>query len=164
MNDMVLDVKEILTMISAEIPESVLKNTYLPLIIDPDPGVFNKRWILEVAGTAHNRVAILDAHNKIIGTVPPLRTFTRGDKSGNLNFNIGAAQAQIDRHAVYGNNLLSKILSISVDLSSTVSPELQNEWRQLLIKYGYEKYVAPDDKINGPKHKSAAVFIEIEDW
>lgn len=159
------DIDSILSIRSASIPEKVLKEVYLPLLFDPDPGAFNKRWILECAGSASNRVDILGLHDQVIGTVPPLRSSPVGDITNKLPHSLNEASLHIDRHAVSGTALLNRILAISVDLKTYVTPELQKEWIDLLIHYGYQdKILNLTDNHNGISDNDVGSFIEEDDW
>lgn len=137
-----------------KIPREVFIRNYAPLLFDPDPSVFNLRWVSEVASSPTHEVIMVDNVGNFLTFIPPLRATTL--KSLNLGpelsseLEVYAIQKSVKKNQ--SENRLINTLS-KLDLQISVTPELESRWRNLLIDCGFgellEQYSAesllPDD-------------------
>lgn len=133
--------KEILESSSRKVTEQLLKDRYLPLLFDPDPMVFNKAWIDEVAGCPHARVYIVNYADEVLGSVPPLRLAPISQIDSKVPAALNLIQRHMSQNSAHGQALLLATLPQIISLETQIGAENQNEWKELLIKYGYQQFI-----------------------
>jgi len=113
---------------------------YLPLIFNEDPGLFNHRWLNEVAGNPHARVYVVDGKtNKALFSVPPIRNSPLADTNSVVSQTLGYIQLEIQAKSVYGYALLEKTLPKLIKFTVDRDNEHVKEWQAILDRYGYQE-------------------------
>lgn len=137
--------KEILESSSRKVTEQLLIERYLPLLFDPNPMVFNMAWIDEVAGCPHARVYITNYSNEVIGSVPPLRLAPISQVDSKVPSTLNIIQRHMSQNSAHGQALLLATLPQIISMETQIGIDIQNEWKELLIKYGYQQFIIEGD-------------------
>lgn len=143
-----INVEELKYQTLNRIPKSVFISNYAPLLFDPDPSLFNIKW-LEVSSSPIHEVVMTDDNNNPLCLIPPLRESNLEETSNgrHLNTELDIYTRQRDTLKNIAENRLTEALS-KVNLSIGVTEALSKRWLELLINCGFEQNIAAYNKIS----------------
>jgi hypothetical protein len=141
------------------------KQIYLPLLFNPNPSLFNFRWINEVSMNPYLSVNILDTDNNIIHVVPPLRTPIDSTKLTRLNDVTNLAIAEQSVHKARGEIFLADTLPKMMQFKEARSEELKRQWDIFITELGFGDMIVNRVNINGIKETNKEMIgnIDLED-
>lgn len=118
------------------IGEELFKKTYLPLIFDADPSVFNKRWIQEVAGSPYVEVEILESVDKVLFVVPSITDRFVSKVTNEINLLAVRYLKETERIQSVAQSNFNNALPKMIDVESRMLDATREErWRSILIRY-----------------------------
>jgi hypothetical protein len=144
----IIDIEELKYQTLNRIPKKVFINNYAPLLFDPNPLLFNMKW-LEVSSSPIHEVVMTDDNDKPICLIPPLRESNLEETSNSryLNTEFDIYTRQRDTQKNISENRLMDALS-KVNLSIGVTETLSKRWLDLLINCGFEQNIVAYNQDN----------------
>ena len=150
-----------------QIRVEAFKTKYLPLLIsNPDPSVFNIRWIDEVAMSPYLEVDAINNDGTVAFTIPPLRSQVNTVVDATLQQVANLAKMEYQVHHLKGHAFLNTNLPRVLRFNSARDADIQKRWNELLILLGYKDLLVDPDTgttADRPVQKTVEMSDD-EDW
>ena len=131
-------IAELTNIPNKSIARSIFEKRYLPLLFDPDPKVFNLRWLDEIAGSIFAEVDVIGEGGNVDFVIPPLKAQYATDPNNDINFLANQAEREAGIHRLKSEALLARTLPSRMNFVKGRNPEHEARWRHIIAECGYE--------------------------
>lgn len=155
---------EILNRPNPAVRKRALQQIYFPLMFKDSPEEFNLRWINEIAMSPHLPVDVVDDHNTILYTIPPLRRtsdLVKREDATALNAVLTHAVAEGGRSHLHQENFMREYEGFMVKFVTVISMTDIEGWIHALTDCGFGDKVK-DVKVVTAKQEEEDNFVEGE--
>lgn len=126
---------------SPTISLDLLISKYIPLLLDPDPAIFNMTWINEISKNPLLEVRVLDGSGDTVYTIPPLVQSANTIETADIQHMATMAVLESNVHEARGQAVLREQLPRLVSFTNSDNSKGTNVWRTILNDHGFGEHI-----------------------